>query len=89
MSLNLTRDDLIRTDNFIGGRWCAADTGALLEVTDPADDSRITQVQDTFGVAYARVLAGAVMAGLPVALAYLLFQRRVTQAITLSAGIKG
>ena len=29
------------------------------------------------------------LAGLPVALAYLLFQRRVTQAITLSAGIKG
>jgi multiple sugar transport system permease protein len=49
----------------------------------------ITQVQDTFGVAYARVISGAVMAGLPVALAYLLFQRRVTQAITLSAGIKG
>jgi multiple sugar transport system permease protein len=49
----------------------------------------ITQVQDTFGVAYARVIAGAVLAGLPVAVAYLLFQRRVTQAITLSAGIKG
>lgn len=49
----------------------------------------ITQVQDTFGVAYARVMTGAVLAGLPVALAYLLFQRRVTQAITLSAGIKG
>ena len=27
--------------------------------------------------------------GLPVALVYLIFQRRVTQAITLSAGIKG
>jgi multiple sugar transport system permease protein len=49
----------------------------------------ITAVQDTFGVAYARVMAGAVMAGAPVALAYLLFQKRVTQAITLSAGIKG
>ena len=49
----------------------------------------ITAVQDTFGVAYGRVLAGAVLAGLPVATAYLLFQRRVTQAITLSAGIKG
>ena len=49
----------------------------------------ISQVQDAFGVAYARVLAGAVMAGLPVALAYLLFQKRVTQAIALSAGIKG
>lgn len=49
----------------------------------------ITAVQDTFGVAYARVMAGAVLAGLPVSIAYLLFQRRVTQAITLSAGIKG
>jgi multiple sugar transport system permease protein len=49
----------------------------------------ITAVQDSFGVRYGRILAGAVMASLPVALAYLLFQRRVTQAIALSAGIKG
>ncbi len=49
----------------------------------------IRAVQDTFGVAYARLLAGAVLAGLPVSVAYLIFQRRVTQAITLSAGIKG
>jgi multiple sugar transport system permease protein len=49
----------------------------------------ITSVQDAFGVYYAKLLAGAVLAGLPVATAYLLFQRRVTQAITLSAGIKG
>jgi multiple sugar transport system permease protein len=49
----------------------------------------ITQVNDAFGVYYARELTAAVLAGLPVALAYLLFQRKVTQAITLSAGIKG
>ncbi len=49
----------------------------------------IVAVQDAFGVYYAKLLAGAVLAGLPVATAYLLFQRRVTQAITLSAGIKG
>ncbi|WP_027833326.1 carbohydrate ABC transporter permease [Maritalea myrionectae] len=49
----------------------------------------ITQVFDAFGVYYARQLSAAVLAGFPVALAYLLFQRRVTQAITLSAGIKG
>jgi multiple sugar transport system permease protein len=49
----------------------------------------ITQVNDAFGVYYARQLAAAVLAGMPVALAYLIFQRRVTQAITLSAGIKG
>lgn len=49
----------------------------------------ITQVQDAFGVYYARLLAGAVMTGLPVAIVYLLFQRRVTQAIMLTAGVKG
>jgi multiple sugar transport system permease protein len=49
----------------------------------------ITQVQDTFGISYARQNAAAVLAAAPVALAYLLFQRRVTEAITLSAGIKG
>jgi multiple sugar transport system permease protein len=49
----------------------------------------ITQVHDAFGVHYARDLAAAVLAGLPVALAYLIFQRRVTQAIMLSSGIKG
>jgi multiple sugar transport system permease protein len=49
----------------------------------------ITQVNDSFGIYYARELAAAVLAGLPVALAYLLFQRRVTHAIALSAGIKG
>lgn len=49
----------------------------------------ITQVKDAFGVQYARELAGAIMAGLPVAIAYLIFQRRVTEAIMLSAGIKG
>jgi multiple sugar transport system permease protein len=49
----------------------------------------ITQVHDAFGVYYARELAGAVLAGLPVAVAYLVFQRRVTQAVMLSAAIKG
>ena len=38
------------------------------------------------GVSY---LAASVLAGLPVAVVYLIFQRRVTQAIVLSAGIKG
>jgi multiple sugar transport system permease protein len=49
----------------------------------------ITQTNDSFGVYYASELAAAVLAGLPVALVYLLFQRQVTEAITLSAGIKG
>jgi multiple sugar transport system permease protein len=49
----------------------------------------ITQVHDNFGVSYGRDLAVATLAALPVALVYLVFQRRVTQAIMLSAGIKG
>lgn len=49
----------------------------------------ITQVHENFGVQYARNLAAAIIAALPVAVAYLLFQRRVTEAIMLSAGIKG
>jgi multiple sugar transport system permease protein len=46
----------------------------------------ITQVRDALGVGE---LAGAILTGLPVAVVYLIFQRRVTQAIVLSAGIKG
>ena len=49
----------------------------------------ITQVTDAFGVKYARWMATAILAGLPVAALYLIFQRRVTQAIMLTAGIKG
>lgn len=49
----------------------------------------IVQVHDAFGVQYARNMAAAVLAALPVAVAYLIFQRRVTEAVMLSAGIKG
>ena len=49
----------------------------------------ITQVNDAFGVHYARDLAAAILAALLVAVLYLIFQRRVTQAIMLSAGVKG
>ena len=49
----------------------------------------ITQVHEAFGVQYARNLAVAVMAAAPVVIAYLVFQRRVTDAIAISAGIKG
>jgi multiple sugar transport system permease protein len=45
-----------------------------------------TQVRDSFGVGE---LAGALLTGLPIAIVYLLFQRRVTEAVMLSAGIKG
>lgn len=49
----------------------------------------ITQVNDAFGVQYARTMAVAVLAGLPVAALYLIFQRRVTEGIMATAGLKG
>lgn len=49
----------------------------------------ITQVQDTFGVQYARVMSVALLGAMPVAVAYLLFQRRVTEAVMISSGVKG
>ncbi|MBL1419682.1 MAG: carbohydrate ABC transporter permease [Alphaproteobacteria bacterium] len=49
----------------------------------------ITQVKNSFGIVYARTMASAVLAGLPIAVVYLLFQRRITKAIMLSAGVKG
>ena len=49
----------------------------------------ITQVQDAFGIAYAQIMAVAVLAALPVVAAFLLFQRRVTEGIMTTAGLKG
>lgn len=46
----------------------------------------IGQAENYFGVGG---LAAALLAGLPVAVVYLVFQRKVTEAIMLSSGIKG
>lgn len=48
----------------------------------------ITQVQSAYGVAYAKTMATAVMAAFPTVVAYLLFQRRVTEGVMATAGIK-
>ncbi len=49
----------------------------------------ITQTQDAFGVRYARTMAIAILAGLPVVVFYLIFQKRVTEGIMATAGLKG
>ncbi|WP_226627562.1 carbohydrate ABC transporter permease [Alloyangia pacifica] len=49
----------------------------------------ITQVNDAFGVAYARIMSVALLAAAPVVLAYLIFQKRVTEAVMISSGVKG
>ena len=49
----------------------------------------ITSVDDAFGIFLAREMAVAMLAAGPVVAFYLIFQRRVTEAIMLSSGIKG
>lgn len=49
----------------------------------------ITQVNDSFGVFYARMMALALLAAAPVIIGYLIFQKRVTEAVMISAGVKG
>ena len=48
----------------------------------------MTQVQSAYGVAFAKTSAVAVMASIPTAIAYLIFQKRVTQGVVAAAGIK-
>lgn len=49
----------------------------------------LTQTQDAYGVIYAQLMAGALIGALPVALAYVLFQRRVTHGFLAATGLKG
>lgn len=49
----------------------------------------LTQTYDAFGVRYAQLMAAALIGAAPVALAYLLFQRRVTQGFLAASGLKG
>ncbi|WP_394788140.1 carbohydrate ABC transporter permease [Rhodoferax sp.] len=49
----------------------------------------LTQIQDAFGVRYAQTMAAALLGGAPVAIAYLLFQKRVTQGFLAATGLKG
>jgi len=64
MTSNLSNAELMRTQNFVGGRWCDAAAGSLLAVLNPADDSRIAQVPDS-AAADARSAVDAAQAALP------------------------
>lgn len=48
----------------------------------------MTQVQSAYGIAFAKTSAIAVLASLPTAAAYLMFQKRVTQGVMAAAGLK-
>lgn len=47
MLSTLTRGDLLRTQNFINGRWQPSASGAKLDVIDPATLSEIARVADS------------------------------------------
>lgn len=58
MHLQLQRDDLIRTQNFVVGQWSAAAQGGVFDVLNPADESLVARVPDS-GEAEARAAADA------------------------------
>jgi multiple sugar transport system permease protein len=49
----------------------------------------LTQTYDAFGVRYAQLMAAALLGAFPVGLAYVLFQRKVTQGFLAASGLKG
>lgn len=49
----------------------------------------LTQTQDAYGLRYAQSMAAALLGGIPVALAYALFQQRMTKGLLAATGIKG
>ncbi len=57
MPLTLQRADLIRSANFIAGRWSATET--TLDVTDPATGELITRVPDSGAAEAGAALAAA------------------------------
>ena len=48
----------------------------------------MTQVQSAYGIAFAKTSAIAVLASIPTAAAYLIFQKRVTQGVMAASGLK-
>ena len=64
MTKTFTPEALIRTENFIGGRWLPAADGARFAVTDPADGALIAEVADSH-TADARAATDAAAAALP------------------------
>ena len=63
MPLSLSRADLIRTRNFIGGRWIDL-TGRTFGVRDPSNDSMVAEVVDS-NASDAKAAVDAAHAALP------------------------
>lgn len=70
-------------NNFL---WPFIVTNSPEQMTIPVG---LTQVQSAYGLRYAQTMAVAILGGLPVIIAYLLFQRRVTEGFLSASGLKG
>ncbi|WP_116138170.1 NAD-dependent succinate-semialdehyde dehydrogenase [Trinickia diaoshuihuensis] len=64
MTRKFDTDQLVRTENFIGGRWVPASSGARFAVVDPADGACIAEIADS-AAADARAATDAAAAALP------------------------
>ena len=64
MSLKLKDPTLLRERCFIDGDWCAADSGATLDVTNPATSKKLGSIPN-MGAAETRRAIAAAAASLP------------------------
>jgi multiple sugar transport system permease protein len=69
-------------NNFL---WPLIITNSTTMLTIPVG---MTQVQSAYGIAFAKTSAIAVLASIPTAAAYIIFQKRVTQGVMAAAGLK-
>jgi multiple sugar transport system permease protein len=69
-------------NNFL---WPLIITNSTQMLTMPVG---MTQIQSAWGIAFAKTSAIAVLASIPTAAAYLIFQKRVTQGVMAAAGLK-
>jgi multiple sugar transport system permease protein len=69
-------------NNFL---WPLIVTSSTTMLTIPVG---MTQVQSAYGIAFAKTSAIAVLASIPTAAAYIIFQKRVTQGVMAAAGLK-
>lgn len=59
MTLKLSDPELLRTGAYIDGKWCAADDGALLPVSNPASGDTILSVAKVGSAETRRAIAAA------------------------------
>ena len=59
----MTFSTLLKEQAYIDGRWCGADNGATIKVTDPGTGAIIAQVPNMGAAETARAITAAPMFG--------------------------